>query len=171
MGENIIIDTVYELSHYAPLVILVATFLDMLIFTGYILYGAAMLGSVLMLHATGIISTEALLISAYAGTMIGSACNYLIGRFLGKTVYIQRILSHPRVTKVEQYLTDRGLFIFMFTARFITFVRPVYAVLLGSMKISARRFFLYEAIIAFVWVSFWLFIIIRGEALYFKLFS
>jgi membrane protein DedA with SNARE-associated domain len=103
--------------------------------------------------------------------MIGSSSNYLIGRYLGTTNYIQKKLAHPKVKRVEQYLDDRGLFIFMVTGRCITFTRPIYAVLLGSLKIPPRRFFLYESIIAFVWVSFWLFVIIRGEALYFRFFN
>ena len=171
MGEYSIISAVYELSHYAPLVVLVATILDILIFTGYIFYGFAMLSSILVLHTAGMISTEALFISAYFGTLLGNTGNYLIGWFLGNTTYVQKKLSHQRVVTVKRYLSNHGLFVFMVTGRCITFTRPMYALLLGSMNISPRRFFLYETIIAFVWVSFWLLVIIEGEALYVRFFA
>lgn len=170
MGDDFLINAVYQLSHNAPVVLFVAAMLDVFLFTGYILYGAAMLSTVVFMHSTGMISTETLLLVAYIGTVSGSIINYLIGRFLGTTNLVQQKLHHPRLVQSRQYLTKRGLLVFMCVGRFITFTRPVYAVLIGSLGISFSRFLIYELSIAFVWVSFWLLIIIKSEELLIQMF-
>lgn len=118
------------------------------------------------MHATGMISIEMIIVSSYSGTILGNVTNYWAGRLFGKTPVVSQRLRHPKVEKARGYLNKKGLFIFMAVSRFITFFRPLYALLLGSLAISFRRFILYESIIALCWILFWLFIIIQGENLF-----
>lgn len=164
-------NTVYEISHYAPLVILIAATLDIFFMTGYILYGAAMLSTVLMMHMTGMITTEALIASAFLGTVTGNIANYWAGRLFGETVYLQKKLQSPRLQKTQSFLRSRGLLIYMIVGRFITFTRPIYAVVLGSMQIRFDCFLIREIPLALFWVTFWLLLILEGEAVLLKYIS
>ncbi len=162
---------IYSIAPYAPLVILIASTLDIFFVTGYILYGAAMMSSVLMLHASGMISTEMLVVAALTGTLLGNTGNYWAGYWFGETQFIQKKLKNPKVQHAKEKFMNRGLCIFVFIGRFITFTRPAYALLLGSMKVSFSKFITTEVPIAFIWVVFWLCIILQGESLYFHLTS
>lgn len=157
-------ELIYQLSPYAPAAILIAAALDIFFITGYVLYGFAMLSSVLMMHTTGMISAETILMSAFTGTVLGNSTNYWVGRLFGETEFVKKRLEHPRMQKARHFLQHRGLVIYMFIGRFVTFTRPFYAVLLGSMRIKFRRFLMYEIPLAFFWVAFWLFIILQSEA-------
>tara|TARA_B100000508_G_scaffold98236_1_gene77079 strand:+ start:812 stop:1309 length:498 start_codon:yes stop_codon:yes gene_type:complete len=156
-------ELIYQFSPYAPAAILIAAALDIFFITGYILYGFAMLASVLMMYTSGMIGAEAILITAFLGTTIGNSINYWIGRFFGETEFVRKRLTQPRAQKARHFLQHRGLIIFMVIGRFITFTRPMYALILGSMRIKFRRFLMYEIPLAFFWVAFWLFIILQGE--------
>lgn len=160
----------YQLSPYAPVVIFIATTLDVFFLTGLFLYGGAMLGSVAMMHATGMITAEMIIVSAYAGSMLGHSINYTAGRFFSHIPRVARTLEHKNARKARDYLRSRGLFIFMIFGCFVTITRPLYALLIGSLHIKFSRFFLYEAIISLFWIVFWLAVILYGEAMYFWLF-
>ena len=165
------LELITQLSPYAPVAILVASALDIFFVTGLFLYGAAMMSSIAMMHATGMISLEMIIISAYGGTLLGNTLNYYAGRLFGETKFVIRKLQNPKVEKVHAFLQSRGLFIFIFGCRFFAFTRPLYALVLGSLKISFFRFFSYELIIALVWILFWLFVLLQGEKIYFYLFG
>tara|TARA_B100000508_G_scaffold95333_1_gene74521 strand:+ start:7084 stop:7581 length:498 start_codon:yes stop_codon:yes gene_type:complete len=155
---------IYQFTPYAPAAILLASALDIFFVTGYLLYGFAMLGSVLMMYTTGMISVEAILMSAFLGTTLGNTANYWTGRLFRETAYVNKKLNHPRMQKARHSLQHRGIIFYMTIGRFITFTRPLYALLLGSLGIKFRRFLAYEIPLALFWVSFWLFIILQGEA-------
>lgn len=157
-------DLLYELSPYAPFVLFVATTLDIFFVSGYIFYGAAMMSSVAVMHATGIVSAPMIILAAYAGTLLGTVLNFYAGRLLGETQIVKRRLQGPSAAKAQAMLRSRGLFLFMAIGRSITFTRPIYALILGTLDIRFRRFIILEMIIALVWVCFWLFIIFQGEA-------
>lgn len=158
-------EILYELSPYAPVVVFVATTLDIVFLTGYLLYGGAMMASVLMMYTSGMISAPMIVLSAYAGTMLGNIINFYAGRFFGETKLVQKRLDHPKVEKARDFLRTKGLFLFMFVGRFVTFTRPLYALVLGTLDIRFRRFILYEATIALFWICFWLYVILEGGAL------
>tara|TARA_B100001989_G_C24526295_1_gene458836 strand:- start:1204 stop:1704 length:501 start_codon:yes stop_codon:yes gene_type:complete len=157
----------YELSPYYPIVLFVASALDIFFATGLFLYGAAMMSSVAMMHATGMITVEMIAISSYAGTMLGNTLNYYSGRIFHQSPVITKRLEHPKVQKIRHFLQHKGLFVYIAVARFVAVTRPLYALVLGSLKIKFHRFILYEAIIALIWIMFWLFILIQGEQLYY----
>ena len=159
-------ETIYSVSHYAPLVIIVAAILDIFFMSGLILYGVAMLSTVGMMHMSGMISTGELIASAFVGTTVGNTANYWVGRLFGETAYIQRKLQTPKIEKAQSFLRTRGLLVFMIIGRFITFTRPLYAVVLGSMQIRFHRFIIREIPLALFWVTFWLLILLEGEYIY-----
>jgi membrane protein DedA with SNARE-associated domain len=158
-------ELLYELSPYTPLVVLLASVLDVFFVSGYVLYGAAMMGSVLIMHTTDMISTPALFLSAYIGTVSGSVLNFWAGRAFSTHPVVARRLAGPNAQKAQRLLQTRGLFWFICIGRFITLTRPLYGLIIGTLNIRFRRFFVYESGIAFVWISFWLYIILRGEDL------
>jgi membrane protein DedA with SNARE-associated domain len=159
-------EAIYQLSPYAPVVIFIASILDIFFLTGFILYGAAMLGSVAMMYTTGIISAELIVISAYTGTLLGNTINFYTGKFFGDVAIVRNKLQHPRMQQIKNYLDGHNLWLYVFVCRFFTFSRPLYALLAGSLDISFKQFFTKELIVAFVWVSLWLVILIQGEATY-----
>lgn len=155
-----------SLFSHAPLLVFVAAILDVFFVTGLLFYGVATLSSVAMLYFTGMISLEAIVISSFSGTVLGNTVNYGAGRFFGTTATVTQFLQRPRLKTAHVFLQTRGLFLFIAVCRFIALFRPVYALLLGSMRISFGRFLLYESIVALAWVIFWLGLLIEGKALY-----
>ncbi|MCA9360375.1 VTT domain-containing protein [Candidatus Nomurabacteria bacterium] len=153
-------------SEYAPLVIFIASALDIFFVTGLFLYGAAMLSTIAMMHSAGMITVEMIVISAYAGTVFGNTLNYGAGRLFKEAPIVAKRLNHPKVATARSFLQSRGLFIYILICRFIAVARPLYALLLGSLEIKFYRFFIYELIVAIFWIIFWLFILVQGEALF-----
>lgn len=159
-------EAVQNLSSFAPLVIFIASALDIFFVTGLFLYGAAMLSTIAMMHTTGMITVEMIVISAYGGTVLGNSLNYASGRLFKETKIVAKKLEHPKLLKAKSFLQSRGLFLYILICRFIAVSRPLYALLLGSMGIKFYRFLLYELIIALAWIIFWLFILVQGENLF-----
>lgn len=155
----------YLLSPYAPVLVLTASFFDILFLTGFLLYGGALVASILMLYGSGAIGAEALFISAYMGTFLGNCTNFLIGKYFGEYEFVKRKLQTKTMKKVQRFTHNHGLFICMAIGRFVTFIRPVYALVLGTTGLSPRRFFLYESMIAFIWIAFWVVVIVQGDML------
>lgn len=164
-------DLIYSLIPYAPLTVFFASFLDIFFLTGLILYGGAMLGMVLMMLSTGMISVEVLILSAYAGTITGNITNYWIGRLWGETEFIKNKMSNPKIHKIQQRMRSNNLTFFIFITRFITFTRPLYALALGTFEIKFRKFILNELVIALVWIVFWLTTILQGQNIFYQLFD
>lgn len=155
-----------QLSLYAPIAIFLASVLDIFFATGLLLYGFTTLGAVAVLYSTGTISLEGIIISAYIGTLLGNTANYFIGKLFSETNLIKRRLENQKLLKTKKFLENRGIFVYITVCRFITVLRPLYALLLGTLRIKFGRFILYESIIALVWIIFWLFILVQGESLF-----
>jgi membrane-associated protein len=164
-------DIIYQFSPYAPVVIFISSFLDIFFVSGLILYGAAMMGSVVLMYTTGMISAELIIISAFSGTLLGNLLNYATGRMLSDVPIVKNRLQNPKLKKAHRFLKSRGLFLYIGTCRFVAVTRPLYALLAGSLKVSFQRFLIYEIIVALVWVIFWLIILIQGEAIYSRIFG
>jgi membrane protein DedA with SNARE-associated domain len=164
-------EIIHQYAQYSALFIFVASILDIFFVTGLFLYGAAMLSSIAMMYSAGMITIEMIILSAYAGTLVGNSLNYAAGRIFDKAPIVEKKMSHPKIQKARVFLQTRGLFIYILICRFIAVSRPLYALVLGSLKIKFFRFLLYEAIVAFFWIIFWLFILVQGEALFRRIFG
>lgn len=164
-------ELIQQFSAYAPLIIFVAATLDILFLTGLILYGAAMIGSIGAMYSTGMISVEMIILSSYCGTVFGNCLNYGAGHIFREAPFISNKLNDPKVQKVKSILDKRSLPLFMVISRFIALIRPLYALVLGSLDISFKRFLFFELIIALFWVLFWLFIIVQGTKIFESIFG
>lgn len=159
-------DMISPLLMYAPLFIFAGAFLDVLVFTGLFLYGGTMLATVALLYASGAITATEIVIAASTGTLLGSSINFYLGRFFGHVPFIAKFLEKPGAQKIRGFMARRHLLITMTIGRFITLARPLYGLVLGTMEISPRRFFMYEIPLVLVWVVIWLVVLIQGERLY-----
>lgn len=162
---HILQDFLSLLTPFAPLLIFTASFFDILFVTGFLLYGGALVASVLLLYGSGAIGAEMLFVAAYSGTFLGNCTNFLIGKYFGEYSFVKKRLQTKGMKKIQRFTHEHGLFLCMAIGRLVTFIRPLYALVLGTTGLTPKRFFLYESIIAFVWVAFWVVVIIEGGAL------
>lgn len=103
-------------------------------------------------------SLPALLISAWAGSVIGDNIGYMIGRKFGRaaiTRYGSKIgLTPARFDKIEGVFTRFGPVTVIF-ARFVNVLRQLNGVVAGTLGMHWLRFLTYNAIGAALWVGFW----------------
>jgi len=151
------------LADHSVYFVLIGSFVDVFFLTGYIFYGFALLSSVAILYASGLINASEVIIFAYIGTMTASYTNYAIGYYFGRTKLIKKITDGSKAQKIEKYFTDHRLLVVMIISRFVTLIRPAYMVVLGAMQIAPKRVLFYEAVIAFCWVTFWAGVFIFGS--------
>jgi membrane protein DedA with SNARE-associated domain len=103
-------------------------------------------------------SLPGLLISAWAGSVVGDNIGYLIGRKLGRkaiTRYGAKIgLTEQRFDKIESVFSRYGPVTVIF-ARFVNILRQLNGIVAGTLGMHWLRFLLYNAIGAALWVGFW----------------
>jgi membrane protein DedA with SNARE-associated domain len=140
-------------------------------------YGVAAVGVILTLESLGIplpgesllivaavlagrgdISFPGLLVSAWAGAVIGDNIGYLIGRMLGHRViwrYGGKIgLTAERLRKVEAAFAHYGPVTVAF-ARFFNVLRQLNGVVAGTVQMDWRRFLAFNALGGALWVLAW----------------
>jgi membrane protein DedA with SNARE-associated domain len=156
-------EALYQLSHHAPLVIFIASVLDVFFLSGYILYGLATLSAVAMMHMSGMITVPEVIMAAVAGTVLGNQINYWLGHFFSTTTVIKKRIDSPRAQKAKTFLESKGLLVFMIIGRFVTFFRPIHGLILGALNINPYRVLIYDLILSTLWVSVWLWILLSGE--------
>jgi membrane protein DedA with SNARE-associated domain len=103
-------------------------------------------------------SLPALLISAWAGSVIGDNIGYLVGRKLGRaavTRYGSKVgLTPSRFDKIEGVFAKYGSVTVIF-ARFVNVLRQLNGVVAGTLGMHWLRFLAFNAIGAALWVGFW----------------
>lgn len=160
------LETISALISYTPAIIFIATILDIFFITGYIFYGFAMLSVVGVLLMNGSVTISELVIAGSLGTILGNYINFYIGKKFGSSKYIQKHLQHKSVQKIHSLIRNHNLLLLMFICRFVTFLRPAYALILGTLHVDTKRFMLYEIIISIIWITFWITVIVTtGEAI------
>jgi len=164
-------EVVYQLSHYAPVMVFVASVLDIFFLTGFVLYGGATLGVVAMMHMTGMITVPEIIMAALAGTIIGNQMNYWTGRYFYTITFVQKRIEGARARKAEEFLRTRGLLLFMIVGRFVTFFRPLHGLIIGTFNIKLQRFLVYDLVLSFLWVVIWLAVLLFGEDLFSRMFN
>lgn len=103
-------------------------------------------------------SLPALLISAWAGSVMGDNLGYLIGRKVGRaaiTRYGSKIgLTPARFDMIEAMFKKYGPVTVIF-ARFVNVLRQLNGVVAGTLGMHWLRFLAYNALGAALWVGFW----------------
>jgi len=127
--------------------------------------GAPVPGESLLIFASvlagrGEMSLPALLVSAWAGSVIGDNLGYLIGRKLGRGVVLRygaKVgLTEERFSGIESTYIRYGYATVLF-ARFFSILRQLNGILAGMLGMSWWRFALVDAIGAALWVIVWVF--------------
>jgi membrane protein DedA with SNARE-associated domain len=125
--------------------------------------GAPLPGETLLIFAAimagrGDMSLPALLFFAWVGSVLGDNVGYWIGRKLGRAAasrYGARIgLTAARFEAVEAIFTRYGAATVAF-ARFVNVLRQLNGVVAGTLGMPWRRFLMFNALGAALWVSLW----------------
>ena len=134
--------------------------------------GMPLPGETLLIFASvlahrGEMSLPALLIFAWAGSVLGDNVGYLIGKTICRatiTRYGEKIgLTNARISAVEETFSHYGPTTVLF-ARFFPILRQLNGIVAGALGMSWWRFLLFNAIGAALWVGAWVFIAIFFSA-------
>jgi membrane protein DedA with SNARE-associated domain len=125
---------------------------------GMPLPGESLLVVASILAGRGEISFPGLLLSAWAGAVIGDNIGYLIGRTLGRTLlrrYGQKVGIKPEnLQKVEAVFARYGAVAVGF-ARFINILRQLNGVVAGALEMHWLKFLFFNALGGAAWVAAW----------------
>jgi membrane protein DedA with SNARE-associated domain len=120
--------------------------------------GESLLIIAAVLAGRGDLSFPGLLVSAWAGAVIGDNIGYMIGRMLGHRVvwrYGARIgLTSTRLRKVEKVFAQYGP-VTVGLARFVSVLRQLNGIVAGTVKMDWWRFLLFNAVGGALWVLVW----------------
>ena len=125
--------------------------------------GAPLPGETLLIFASvlagrGDMSLPALLIFAWAGSVLGDNAGYWIGRKLGRaavTRYGARIgLNAQRFDAIAGIFARYGAATVAF-ARFVNVLRQLNGIVAGSLGMAWGRFLVFNALGAALWVGLW----------------
>jgi membrane protein DedA with SNARE-associated domain len=125
---------------------------------GLPLPGESLLVIAAILAGRGDISFPGLLVSAWAGSVMGDNIGYLIGRILGYRLvyrYGTKIgLTAERLRRVEAVFARYGPVTVAF-ARFFAVLRQLNGVVAGTVHMDWRRFMAFNALGGALWVLAW----------------
>ncbi len=120
--------------------------------------GETMLIASSVVAAGGGLSLALLAPLAWAGAVLGDNMGFLIGRFGGRRLllrYGRYVLITPRrLGRAERFFRRRGGWIVVL-ARFLEVLRQLNGVIAGMAGMPWRRFLLFNALGAALWVGFW----------------
>ena len=125
---------------------------------GLPLPGESLLVFASVLAGRGELSLLPLMLSAWAGAVLGDNIGYLIGRRLGRAIilrYGEKIgITADRLNRVEAVFARYGPVTVAF-ARFVNILRQLNGVVAGMLKMGWRRFLIFNALGGALWVSLW----------------
>ncbi len=127
--------------------------------------GAPLPGESLLVFASvlagrGEISLPLLMLSAWAGAVMGDNIGYLLGRRYGRGVILRygaRFgVNAERLAKVEAVFERYGPVTVAF-ARFVNVLRQLNGVVAGMLRMDWKRFLFFNALGGALWVTVWSF--------------
>jgi len=125
---------------------------------GLPLPGESVLVFASVLAGRGELSLLPLMLSAWAGAVLGDNIGYLIGRRLGRAIILRyggKIgINADRLSRVEAVFARYGPVTVAF-ARFVNILRQLNGVVAGMLKMDWRRFLVFNALGGALWVSVW----------------
>ena len=127
---------------------------------GVPLPGESLLIFAAVLAGRGEISFPWLLLSAWAGAVLGDNIGYVIGRVMGRAVLLRyggKIgLNADRLHQIEAVFARYGPLTVGF-ARFFNILRQLNGVVAGTLNMDWRQFLVFNALGGAVWVLVWSF--------------
>jgi membrane protein DedA with SNARE-associated domain len=143
--------------HYGAFVVSLILALEAL---GLPVPGETLLIFASVLARRGELSLPALLIFAWAGSVLGDNVGYVIGRTMGRATisrYGAKIgLTEARMSAIDRIFARYGSATVLF-ARFFSILRQLNGIVAGTLGMSWWRFLLFNAIGAALWVAVWVF--------------
>ena len=125
---------------------------------GLPLPGESVLVFASVLAGRGELSLLSLMLSAWAGAVLGDNIGYLIGRRLGRAIilrYGEKFgINADRLNRVEAVFARYGPVTVAF-ARFVNILRQLNGVVAGMLKMEWKRFLFFNALGGALWVSAW----------------
>ncbi|MEG0283183.1 MAG: DedA family protein [Erysipelotrichales bacterium] len=104
------------------------------------------------LCAVGSLNIVIAWIILFSAAIIGDATNYTIGKYLGHKLIKKGWVKQANIDKTQAFFTRHGAKTIVL-ARFVPIVRTLAPFLAGSGDMTYRRFFHYNVIGGFLWVT------------------
>jgi membrane protein DedA with SNARE-associated domain len=143
------------LHHYGYLAVFVAIFLEDF---GIPIPGETMLIAASLFATTGGLSIILLVPVALLAAVLGDNVGYGIGRLGGRPLVLRFgryvLLTPSRLVYAESFFNKRGPIVVV-VARFIEVLRQLNGIIAGITRMRWRRFLVYNALGATLWVGFW----------------
>jgi membrane protein DedA with SNARE-associated domain len=125
---------------------------------GLPLPGETLLIAAALLAAHGSLAIVPLLALAWAASTLGNMIGYAIGRYGGHALilrYGSRVgVTASRLAQVEHFFNRYGDYV-VIGARFVVVLRQLSGIAAGTLTMPWRRFMLFNAIGAALWVGWW----------------
>ena len=102
------------------------------------------------------LSPVGIFLGAPLAAIVGSQIGHFLGAKYGRKLFDRpngRFFTQDRVVQTEKWLTKYGVGKALILARFIPFVRTLINPMVGVIGYPARKFFIWNAIGAFVWTE------------------
>jgi len=115
--------------------------------------GQTLLVAAALLAGRGELGLIPLLAVAVTAAAVGNALGWLIGRRGGRPL-LQRFAQGERLARVEGLLARWGPRV-VALGRFVDGLRQINGLAAGALGMEQRRFLLWNAVGAFLWVGFW----------------
>ncbi len=96
----------------------------------------------------------AVFLVAWSAAVLGDNVGYLVGRWGGRNLLLKLRVKLAHLERMEYFFTRYGGGIVIF-ARFVDVLRQLNGVVAGSMNMPWRKFVLFNAIGAALWVGLW----------------
>lgn len=117
-----------------------------------------------LLIAAGFLATQGkmsilnLLALSWAASVLGDNVGYCIGRFAGRRLILRYgryvFVTHERLNLAEAFFLRYGGVVVL-VARFVLVLRQLNGIVAGTSRMPWRRFMLYNASGALIWVGVW----------------
>jgi membrane protein DedA with SNARE-associated domain len=143
--------------HYGAAAVTVILTLESI---GFPLPGESLLIFASILAARGEISLPLLMLSSWAGAVIGDNIGYLLGRRFGRGIILRfgaRLgINAERIGKIEEVFARYGVVTVAF-ARFLNVLRQLNGVVAGMLRMDWKRFLFFNVLGGALWVLTWSF--------------
>lgn len=125
---------------------------------GLPLPGETFLIAASLLAVQGQLNIWLVVVTAWSAAVLGDNVGYAIGRFGGRKLVVRhgaRVgISAERLDKTERFFADYGPEV-VIVARFFPVLRQLNGIVAGSVSMGWKRFVVYNALGALLWVGAW----------------